>query len=253
MAKRPKLGQHFLHDASVLSRIARALPLGSGTPVVEIGPGEGALTAHLLESGARVTAVELDRGLAARLREQYAGEERFALVESDVLEADLDALLSAEEPGYVFGNLPYYITSPIIRRILPMSDRVRAAAFLIQKEVAERVTARKGSRDYGFLSAICRLWAEPEYLFTVKPGSFRPPPRVDSAVIRLTLRTGAVVEDGLVAFLEAAFRQPRKTLLNNLTALYERERVAAFPEAKLRAQQMDVEELAGFWKTLEGR
>lgn len=217
---------------------------------MEIGPGEGALTEHLLATGAQVTAVELDRGLAEGLRQRFGGSERFELIESDVLDVDLSELIGEGE-AFVVGNLPYYITSPIVRRVLPLGDRVSAASFLIQREVAERITACKGSRDYGYLSALCRLWSEPKLLFKVKAGSFRPPPRVESAVVGLRLRKGAEVPAGLIRFLEAAFKQPRKTLGNNLAALYDRDLLAGMEERGLRAQQIDVEELAELWRRLE--
>lgn len=249
-ARRPRLGQHFLHDQATLAKIAAALPLDETSRVLEIGPGEGALTEHLLATGARIVAVELDRTLAQSLREKFGANDRFKLVESDILDVDFPELIG-EEQTYVIGNLPYYITSPIIRRILPLGDRVPGAAFLIQREVADRIVARKGTRDYGYLSALCRLWSEPKLLFKVKAGSFRPPPRVESAVVGLTLRKGATVDPGLIRFLEAAFKQPRKTLNNNLSKLYGREVLSAAPEASLRAQQLDVEELAELWRRLE--
>ncbi len=251
MAQRPKLGQHFLDDARVLSNIAGAVPLSTDTQVVEIGPGEGALTAELLATGARVTAVELDTHLAARLRRRFADEDRFRLVEADVLTTHLPALRAPDGEAYVVGNLPYYIASPIIRGVLPLGEVFSDAVFLVQKEVAERIVARKGSRDYGYLSALCRLWSEPEYLFTVRAGSFRPPPKVDSAVVRLSLRRGVKVDPALIAFLKAVFRQPRKTLLNNLSSVYPRAMVSERPEAGLRAQQLDVEELTELWRALE--
>lgn len=251
MPARPKLGQHFLHDASVLGRIVRAARIAPDTAVVEIGPGQGALTKFLLEAGAFITAVELDRGLAGGLRTRFGGNRHFRLIEGDVLKVDWNDVLPADGKAVVVGNLPYYITSPILRRVLPLGHRVSHAVFLIQKEVAERVVARKGSRDYGYLSALCRLWSEPEYLFTVRPGSFRPPPKVDSAAVRLQLRPESRVSPALVSFLEAAFRHPRKTLLNNLATLYSRERISALPEMKLRAQQLDVEELQALHERIE--
>ena len=247
---RPRLGQHFLHDEATLEKIASALPLAEGNHVLEIGPGEGALTEKLLAKGAHVTAVELDRTLFGGLRARFGSTGRFELVESDVLAVDLAELIGGG-PAFVIGNLPYYVTSPIIRRVLPLGGQVPAAAFLIQKEVADRITARKGCRDYGYLSALCRLHSEPELLFGVKPGSFRPPPRVQSAVVRLTLRPGEPVDAGLIRFLGAAFRQPRKTLGNNLRALYPKEILAAAPEARLRAQQLDVEELVSLQERLD--
>ena len=249
MARRPPLGQHFLHDEGVLARIASGLQLSPGDHVVEIGPGEGALTRHLLASGAQVTAIEVDPVLAARLRETFVDSPGFEVIGADVLTVDLAELL-AKQPAAVAGNLPYYITSPIVRRTLDLGDRVVRAVFLVQKEVAERICAGPGSRDYGYLSALCTLRAEPEYLFRVRPGSFRPPPKVESAVIRLTPRPGPAPEVELIRFLEAAFRQPRKTLRNNLSALYGRDLLAAVPEVAKRAQQLGVDELRALFDSL---
>lgn len=252
MRRRPPLGQHFLHDASILARIAAALLIAPGDRVVEIGPGEGVLTRQLLDAGARVTAIEVDARLVPRLRETFAREPNFELIHADVLSVDLGALL-ADEPASIAGNLPYYITSPIVRRTLDLRDRIRRAVFLVQKEVAERICAQPGSRDYGYLSVLCRLQAEPEYLFRVRPGSFRPPPKVDSAVVRLTPRPGAPPDPRFVQFLEAAFRQPRKTLRNNLASLYPLETLDRTPVTAKRAQQLGLDELLDLFRALKGR
>jgi 16S rRNA (adenine1518-N6/adenine1519-N6)-dimethyltransferase len=250
---RPPHGQHFLHDRGILERIARALPIGAGRRVVEIGAGEGALTEFLLASGARVTAIEIDAALAAGLRERFGGREDFELVEADVLEVDLAGLIAARspEPVLVAGNLPYYITSPILRKVFEAAGHVEQALFLMQREVAERVTARKGSRDYGFLSVLCRLYSEPQYLFSVAGGAFRPPPRVTSALVRLTIRRDRPVEPRFVEFAKSCFSQPRKKLLNNLSGRYERGVLGRFEQSQLRAQQLDLEELLEFWGMLE--
>ena len=147
------------------------------------------------------------------------------------------------------GNLPYYITSPIVRKTLALRGAIERAVFLVQLEVAERIAARKGSREYGYLSALCRLFAEPELLFRVPAGAFRPPPRVESAVVRLMPKECEAPPE-FIMFLEAAFRQPRKTLRNNLSAIYERELLSAHSDLGLRAQQMDVEELWALWREL---
>jgi len=250
MPRRPPLGQHFLHDESVLARIAAALELRPGGRVVEIGPGEGVLTRHLLAAGARVTAIEVDPKLAARLRETFADEPGFDLVEADVLAVDLAALLDGR-PAAIAGNLPYYITSPIVRRTLELGALVTRAVFLVQKEVADRICAGPGSRDYGYLSALCSLRSRPESLFRVRPGSFRPPPKVESAVVRLTPRPGPPPDPRFIRFLEAAFRQPRKTLRNNLAALHPRELLDRSPTVSKRAQQLTVDELHALFTALE--
>jgi 16S rRNA (adenine1518-N6/adenine1519-N6)-dimethyltransferase len=251
--QRPPRGQHFLHDRGILDRIAGSLPIGEGRRVVEIGAGEGALTEFLLAAGARVTAIEIDAALAACLRERFGANGAFELVEGDVLALDLAALIAerSREPVLVAGNLPYYITSPILRKVFDAAAHVEQAVFLMQREVAQRVTARKGSRDYGFLSVLCRLYAEPQYLFAVSGGAFRPPPQVTSAVVRLAMRRERPVDPAFVEFAKSCFAQPRKKLVNNLSGRYERGVLGRFEQSQMRAQQLDLEELEAFWAGLE--
>lgn len=253
--RKPPLGQHYLHDQAVLSQIAEAMTVQAGAVVIEIGPGEGALTEHLLRQGARVTALEIDLRLVRRLQERFVGNLSLEIIEVNVLEADLAMLISerSQVPVWVAGNLPYYITSPILRQVFSACEGVSSAVFLVQREVALRITAGKGSRDYGYLSVLCELHAEREFLFTVPPSAFRPPPKVTSAVVRLTPRLNRDIPPQLLMFLKNAFRQPRKTLLNNLADMYERSRLARLPESRLRAQQMSLAELRNLWKRLAVR
>jgi 16S rRNA (adenine1518-N6/adenine1519-N6)-dimethyltransferase len=250
---RPPRGQHFLRDRRILARIAAALPIGEGRRVVEIGAGEGALTEFLLSAGALVTAIEMDQALVERLRARFSGDEALDIVAGDVLEIDLAALIAgrSREPVLVAGNLPYYITSPILRKVFEAAERVEQAVFLMQREVAARVTAGKGSRDYGFLSVLCRLYSEPEYLFSVPAGAFRPAPRVTSALVRLVIRRDQPVDPDFVEFAKSCFSQPRKKLLNNLSARYDRGLLGRFEQSQRRAQQLDLEELREFWVRLE--
>ena len=208
---RQKLGQHFLVSGKALERIAQAA-CGDHTPLaVEIGPGRGALTEKLLEHADRVAAIELDPELAGHLRERLP---RLELLEANALEADW----SQWGAGVLTGNLPYYIATPIISRYLRAPGLLSQAVFLIQKEVAERITAKPGRREYGYFSVECQFLSQTEYLFTVAPGAFRPPPKVDSAVIRLTpKRTCTTIDvDKFLGFVSICFRQKRKTLRNNL-------------------------------------
>lgn len=264
---RPPRGQHFLWDRRVLSRIAGALPIVSGRRVVEIGAGPGALTEFLLAAGARVTAIEIDAELVERLRGRFGaepapesgteaeGRESGALeiVAGDILELDLAALIAerSREPVLVAGNLPYYITSPILRKIFDAAGQIEQAVFLMQREVAARVTARKGSRDYGFLSVLCRLYSEPEYLFAVPARAFRPPPQVTSAVVRLTMRPETAIDPAFVEFAKSCFSQPRKKLVNNLSGRYERTLLGQFEQSQRRAQELDLEELLEFYLRLQ--
>lgn len=187
---RKRLGQHFLSDPRILSRIADALDLTGTETVIEIGPGRGALTDMLAARAARVIAIEIDRALAARLRDRYADDARVRVVEQDVLEANLAAL--AAGPFVLAGNVPYYITTPIIFHALVPPLPLRAV-YLVQREVAERAAAPPGSGTYGALSVNIQAVANVEILFRVAPGAFHPPPKVDSAVMRITPRQDPLV------------------------------------------------------------
>jgi 16S rRNA (adenine1518-N6/adenine1519-N6)-dimethyltransferase len=216
--------------------------------VIEIGPGRGALTEKLLQRAARVIAVEIDHSLVEHLRQKFAGDTRLEIVHADVLQTEL----AQWGPAPVAGNLPYYITSPILEK----AARLRAprAVFLMQKEVAERLTARPGTRDYGFLTVQTGLFADVKYLFEVKPGSFQPPPQVDSAVVMLTPRlplADVTDPDSLVRFVGHCFGHKRKTLRNNLAGIYGKEVVESWAEASLRAEQIPMEGFVEMWRRLD--
>jgi 16S rRNA (adenine1518-N6/adenine1519-N6)-dimethyltransferase len=231
----------------VLDRIAAAACEAGEPLVVEIGPGRGALTEGLLERAQRVVAIEIDPVLVHYLRHKFAGAigaGRLTLVEGDVLRADLGAWGAAA----VCGNLPYYITSPILEKVFAAGRQWRQAVFLVQAEVARRMAAAPGSRDYGYLSVLVQAQAHVELLERVPPGAFRPPPKVESAVVRLKPRDpdelGIADLAGFLRFASACFRQKRKTLRNNLSAVYGKEKVEALAEAGRRAEQLSVSELA---------
>ncbi len=236
---RQRLGQHFLIRGSVLERIAAAACPAPVDLVVEIGPGRGALTEKLLKRAARVVAIELDPFLVEHLRHKFAGDPRLEVVHADVLATDLAQWGRAP----VVGNLPYYITSPILEQTV--RGTVPRAVFLIQKEVAERLVARPGSRAYGYLTAATALFATARLLFEVKAAAFHPPPKVDSAVVLLEphARDWGVDSEPLLRFLGLCFAHKRKTLRNNLAETYGKEMVDAWPEAGLRAEQLGVEDL----------
>ena len=229
-----KLGQHFLRDANVLARIAEAAcPTRVGT-LLEIGPGRGALTAHLMPLCDRLVSIEIDHDFIAPLKIRFPTLE---LVEADVLAVDLNSF----EATVVVGNLPYYITSPIIERVLEL-EGLKSAVFLIQREVGERIAARHGKSAYGYLSAITQLIADVELLFTVPATAFAPPPKVESAVIRLTPKPGRPANfEAVKRFLSICFQHKRKTLRNNLRLLYPE--IENRPEAGLRAEQLPVQDL----------
>lgn len=244
-----RLGQHFLNKVSILERIAEAaVPEPPVSTVIEIGPGKGALTGHLLARCERLIAVELDTVLVHYLRQRFRDAAHFELLNKDVLKTDLTQF----GPTIVAGNLPYYITSPIVEKVLNLGPLLERAVFLVQREVAERIAAGPGSRDYGYLSVATQVLCEPELLFVVPPGSFSPPPKVDSAVIRLTPRlqplTPAV--PAFLKFASAAFRQKRKMLRNNLAAEYPS--IADAAEGKLRAEQLSTADLIALYQKLAG-
>ena len=243
----PKLGQHFLIKGSVLERIAAAACPAPEDLVIEIGPGRGALTRKLLKRAARVIAVEVDAYLAEHLRRSFAGEPRLEIVEADVLEIDLARFGRA----VVAGNLPYYITSPILDRTVRLAPP--RAVFLVQKEVAARLVAHPGERDYGFLTVRTALFANVRRLFDVKPDAFRPPPKVDSAAVLLEPRTRALpIEDteAFLRFVGQCFHHKRKTIRNNLAEIHGNDLVASWPEAGLRAEQIALEQFAGMYRRI---
>jgi len=204
-----------------------------------------------VERCARVIAIELDAELAGYLREKFAGDSRLEVIQGDVLTTDLGQW----GPAVVTGNLPYYITSPIVEKITALGPLARRAVLLVQKEVAERLAAPPGSRAYGYLSVAVQLFAAVRLLFEVRPSAFHPPPKVDSAVVRLDPH-GRAAELGIGdprAFLEfvgICFRQKRKILRNNLAPVYGREVVDAWPEASLRAEQIPLETFAAMYRRL---
>jgi 16S rRNA (adenine1518-N6/adenine1519-N6)-dimethyltransferase len=238
-----RLGQHFLVKGSILERIAAAACPDHVELVIEIGPGRGALTEKLLNRADRVLAIELDRYLVEHLRGRF--DRRLEVFHQDVLAADLSRWPGAP----IVGNLPYYITSPILEKVARL-DYARAV-FLMQKEVAERLVASPGSRDYGYLTVQTAVFTRARLLFEVKPSAFHPPPKVDSAVVLLERRPPAVADpDAFLGFASACFRQKRKTLRNNLAGIYGNEVVDPLPEAGLRAEQLSVDQLISLYERI---
>jgi 16S rRNA (adenine1518-N6/adenine1519-N6)-dimethyltransferase len=209
---RKSLGQHFLSDRRILERIVDALGPGLGDTVVEIGPGKGTLTEVLRERAGRVVAIEYDRALAAMLRERYAGS-NVSIVEADVLSIDLHE--AAGGPFILVGNVPYYITTPILFHALRRPRALRSV-FLLQKEVAERMVSPPGDKTYGALSVNVQALARVEIVMRVAPGAFNPPPKVESAVVRVIPRADAAVdaaeEKGFSEFVLASFGMRRKQM-----------------------------------------
>ena len=246
---RQRLGQHFLNNGSILERIARAACPDREPLVIEIGPGRGALTERLLERSERVIAVEIDSGLVELLREKFRDEPRLTVLNADALEMDFGQW----GPAVVAGNLPYYAATPIIEKVLAIGRALRRGVFLLQKEVAARLTAGPGKRDYGYLSIQTQLFADVETVFDVSPSAFRPPPKVDSTLIRLRPRDRAAELDirntaKFLIFVGLCFRQKRKTLRNNLVSAYRREMLDTWPEAGKRAEQLTLEQIAELYR-----
>jgi 16S rRNA (adenine1518-N6/adenine1519-N6)-dimethyltransferase len=214
-----RLGQNFLVDESYARRIVGALGVRAGETVAEIGPGRGALTALLLESGARVVAVELDRELVPVLLGRFGGREDFKLVEADALEVDLCAAVEPAASARVVANLPYNISTAILQRLIEQRACVPELVLMLQREVVERITAPPGSAERGYLTVLVEAFCESEALFDVPPGAFRPVPKVWSTVARLRAR--GVESEGFderlfLRLVGSGFAQKRKTILNNL-------------------------------------
>jgi 16S rRNA (adenine1518-N6/adenine1519-N6)-dimethyltransferase len=219
MRPRKRFGQHFLHDPAILRRIVQALgPRGAGR-LVEIGPGRGALTRLLLESFGALDAIEIDRDLAALLREKFPHDGALVLHEGDALEFDFAALARTRAaPLRIVGNLPYNISTPLLFRLLASAAVITDLHVMLQREVVERLVARPGGGDYGRLTVMLAPWVHIERLFDIGPGAFQPAPRVWSAMVRLTVRPtpAFVVSPHFAQVVAAAFGHRRKTLRNAL-------------------------------------
>ena len=229
--RRKRFGQHFLHDPAVIERIVRALEVHPGDHLVEIGPGRGALTTQLLGlSGCTLDAIEIDRDLAARLEERFRGAAHAVLHVGDALQFDYAGLARQRGgPLRIIGNLPYNISTPLLFGLLSQAASIRDLTVMLQREVVARLAARPGSADYGRLTVMLAPRAEVRWLFDVGPGAFQPPPRVWSAVVRLTMRPTPLfaVSPHYAQVVAAAFAHRRKTLRNALGRLLSREDISA--------------------------
>lgn len=235
-----RLGQHFLRDAQVLARIAEAVAPERERVIIEIGPGRGALTALLIERADRVIAVEIDRQLVPYLRDKFSAATNLEVVEADVLEVELGAVAGA--PFALVGNVPYYITTPILFHAL-RAPRPHRAVYLVQREVAERIASPPGSKAYGALSVNVQALARAELLFRVPPGAFVPPPKVESAVVRIEPLDTAVVrpeeEAKFRVFVQEAFGLRRKQMRRVVRTIFNLPAEEA--DAILRAAGVDPE------------
>ncbi len=238
---RKRFGQHFLTDEAVIDRIVRTVDPRPGEALVEIGPGLGALTGPLLERCERLTVIELDRDLAARLRRNA----RLEVVEADVLNVDFAALAeSAGQPLRIVGNLPYNISTPILFHLLEHSAQVRDQHFMLQKEVVQRMAAAPGGKDYGRLSVMLQWRYRIESVLDVPPTAFEPPPRVDSAVVRMEplARDDSIDAARLGELVGVAFSQRRKILRHTLGRWFEQQGLAPAFDLQRRAEEVPVAE-----------
>ena len=268
--RRPKLGQHCLADPRYRRRIAEAISVGADDLVIEIGPGRGAMTGLLAERARRVVAVELDAALAVELKSRMEGDPRIEVLQGDILSTDLEEICRryTTDKCYVFGNLPYYITSPILHHLFNSRTVIRAMGLVVQREVAERITGAPGTRDYGYLSVLTALSSRPQALLQIPRGAFAPPPKVRSTLVEFLVTSrfpewDCHTRERFLEFVKACFAQKRKSLLNNLGGIYPRGRVEqALAEAaekrprplpsRLRAEQLTLEEFIALFNRLAG-
>jgi 16S rRNA (adenine1518-N6/adenine1519-N6)-dimethyltransferase len=265
------LGQHFLTDPEAALRIADAFGDLSQSTVLEIGAGRGALTSLLARRVRRLIAIELDRVLAAQLRMKFSLVPNVEIIEGDILAIDFDTLFGPKpgstrpgmnhqpEPIRVVGNLPYFITSDILLRLFAYRRYFESIVLMVQREVADRLAARPGTSEYGLLSATAQLYARVEKMFTLPPSAFSPPPKVFSAVVRLTIASRIeglnVPEAGFIDFLRKSFGQKRKTLWNNLKSDYPAAALRSALEESgvkptVRAEALSLEKSAALFRAL---
>ena len=256
---RQKLGQHFLSDLSWRKRILQTLNVAPGETWLEIGGGHGEMTELLARAGARVVAIETDSQLAEGLAKHSASWGHVQVVPGDVLQLDLRAL--AGDGVRVYGNLPYYITSPILRHLFALADRIKSIDIVIQLEVAARIAAPPGGREHGYLSALCQFYSKPEIVLRIPAGAFRPPPEVTSALVNMTMpgvraTLGVTDEPRFLEFLQTCFGQKRKTLRNNLRGLASGPKIEAALQKyqitpKARAEELTLQQFAEVYEAIQ--
>lgn len=262
---RQRLGQHFLHDVGWRKRILATLPLAANQTWIEIGPGHGEMTQLLVGDNRRIIAIETDQRLAEGLLAardtdpaKWPGVE---VITADVLATNIGEL--ATGTIHIYGNLPYYITSPILHHLFRWAARIASIHIVIQLEVAGRIAAHPNVRDYGYLSALCQFYAQPKIALRIPPGAFRPPPKVKSALVGMTLPgeqanlniTGESEEKRFLEFVQTCFSQKRKTLRNNLLVIATDEKIhealaAAALRPDARAEQLTLAQFAALFTEL---
>jgi 16S rRNA (adenine1518-N6/adenine1519-N6)-dimethyltransferase len=259
-----RLGQHFLIGDGWRERVIAAVAPKPGGVWLEIGAGHGEMTILLASRAKQVIAIELDPPLARRLVETAAPLGNVRVVSGDILELDLDALLQSAGGGtervHVYGNLPYFITSPILHRLFASAPRIASIQIIVQMEVAARIAARPGRREYGYLSVLAQFHARPEIRLRIPPGAFRPRPRVFSALVNMELpgegaSLGIADSAAFFEFVKLCFAQKRKTLWNNMRAAIGEDRAklalaAAGIEPRTRAEELSVPQFAAIYRAL---
>jgi 16S rRNA (adenine1518-N6/adenine1519-N6)-dimethyltransferase len=268
---RQRLGQHFLYDAGWREKIASAIHISGHSDQrraaekpycwIEIGAGHGEMTEFLVATGAPVYAVELDPPLIAHLQQRSKKFPNLSVVPGDVLETDLESI-AAGRRICLYGNLPYYITSPILHRFFAIADLIDEIHIVIQLEVALRLTARPGTRDYGYLSVLTQYFSKPSIVLEIPPAAFHPPPEVGSALLSLKLpgkktALGVLDDAQFLDFVKMCFAQKRKTLVNNLRVIATPEKIKAALldlglSQKARAEELAVAQLAALFKRFVG-
>jgi 16S rRNA (adenine1518-N6/adenine1519-N6)-dimethyltransferase len=259
---RQRMGQHFLGNAAWRHRIFKILSPHANETWIEIGAGHGEMTQMLAADARRVAAIEADPPLAEDLQEKVSSHPRewpkVEIVSRDILTVDFHELASGD--FHVYGNLPYYITSPILHHLFEYAGQILSVHIVIQLEVAERIVAKPGRREYGYLSALCQYYANPTIVLRIPPGAFRPPPKVQSALVRMTLpgqRAALHVNDdkSFLQFIQGCFEQKRKTLRNNLKQLAPDRKIhEALEQSGLRpdsrAEQLTLAQFASLFASL---
>lgn len=244
---RKRFGQNFLHDQNIIAGIVAAIDPQPGQHIVEIGPGKGALTEHLLPLAHELEAIELDRDLIPILEEKLAPLGKLVIHQQDVLTFDFNQLEAEPQSLRIVGNLPYNISTPLLFHLMDFLPVIQDMHFMLQKEVVDRMCAMPSEKEYGRLSVMIQFYCHTEKLFTVPPGAFYPPPSVNSAIVRLIPRTQEAIADvdnaSLSKIVKASFAQRRKTLRNNLKAYLSSQQIETLGiDPSCRAETLTIED-----------
>ncbi len=253
---RKRFGQNFLRDPGVITRLVKAIHPKENEHLVEIGPGLGALTEELLQSDCRLDAIELDRDLTTPLLAAFSVYPKFKLHSADALRFDYTSLAQDDQPLRVVGNLPYNISTPLIFHLLTHTGLIRDMHFMLQLEVVQRLTAQPGNKHWGRLGIMTQYHCQAELLFEVPPEAFEPPPKVQSAIVRLIPHRKAIYPDcderRLAQIVQAAFAQRRKTLRNNLKKVLSVERIESIGlDPSCRAETLSLDDFVRLAALLE--